>query len=223
MGDTDRRHEPSKSKSAFRAFLEVCRKFQELAASDESGFVPAWGGPVSLLKALVRRPFHVYYTLIREGYRSQTAVGVLVPYFPVEAMIAYLSRFTESELKSIKTLSEIELRRLKNTVTDNPILKVSVPIGSAYALLEASNKLANVHDPDLDSLRAMFERPDVQSFIASLLFIFIGGLAIVAFQYAFFILPTIGRAQILDDLLQIALEEKRFGATPTADDAAFPE
>jgi hypothetical protein len=216
MAETDLSQQPG-AKSAVSAFYEVCQKFQEISKSGQSGYVPVYGGQWGLFKYLLRRPIHAYASLFRELIRSQSSLGILVSSFPLETMNAFLTRFTETELKALKTLSEIQLRRLKSLITDNPLLKISIPVGSAYALLKVSDELVKVQGSQMDSLRAMFESSLVQSFIGSLLFGFIVGIALLCVQYIFLTVPTIARAQILDDLLQIALEEKRLEPPPVAD------
>jgi len=208
-------HESTASKSAVRSFLDVCRKFQTLSKEGLTGSAPIWGGNLGMFKYLLRHPFRLYGTLFR-GFRAQSSIGDLTPLFPLEAMTAFLSQFTESELKSLKTLSEIQLRRLKSAVTDNPVFRISVPVGAAYAALELSDKLVTVRGSELDLLKLIFQNPQMQTIIGSLLFGFIVGIVFVAASYLFVNLPAIARAQILDDLLQIALEEKRFGSTPAA-------
>jgi hypothetical protein len=215
MAETDLSHQPG-AKSAVSAFYEVCQKFGEISKGGQAGYVPVYGGQWGLFKYLLRHPVQAYADIFRELIRSQSSLGILVSSFPVETMNAFLARFTESELKALKTLSEIQLRRLKSLITDNPLLKISVPIGSAYALLKVSDELVKVHGSQLDSLRSTFELPVVQSLIGSLLFGFIVGIAALCAQYVFLTVPTIARAQILDDMLQIALEEKRFAPPPVA-------
>ena len=102
-------------------------------------------------------------------------------------------------------------------VTDNPALKVGLPIGSAYAVLEVSNKLVTVPGSSLDFVRDIIASPTAQVFMGYLLAGFILMLVIFALQYMFMIGPTIARAQLLDDILLVALEEKRFlGAIPAS-------
>ena len=64
-------------------------------------------------------------------------MGTLTPFFPLEAMVASLSSYSEPQLKAIKNLSEVNLRRAKSMITENPAFKVGIPIGSAYALLRS--------------------------------------------------------------------------------------
>jgi hypothetical protein len=219
MTEANFSQQASASRGAVSAFSEVCEKFQEISKSGQSGYLPIYGGQWAILKFIARHPIHAYASLFREAIRAQSSLGILVSSFPLETMIAFLTRFTEAELKTLKTLSEMQLRRMKSLVTDNPVLKVSVPLGSAYALLKVSNELVKGHDSQLDFLKSMFETPAVQSLTGSLLFGFIIGLAALGFQYVFLTVPTIARAQILDDMLQIALEEKHFGPGPIAENA----
>ena len=51
--------------------------------------------------------------------------------------------------------------------------------------------------------------------MGSLLFGFIVGIALLGVQYVLLTIPTIARAQILDDMLQIALEESALSRKPS--------
>jgi hypothetical protein len=128
-------------------------------------------------------------------------------------MVDFLSKYSESQLIAIKSLSEVNLRRLKSMIKENPIFKLGVPIGSAYAVLQVSNKLSAVHGSTLQVYRQLMALPAAQSFMGYLLLSFIFIFVIFAIQYFLRTGPTIARAQLLDDILLVALEEKRFTKT----------
>jgi hypothetical protein len=106
-------------------------------------------------------------------------------------------------------------------ITDNILLKVGGLFGSAYALFEVSNNLVKVHGSELDLVRGLVASPTIQMIMGYLFAMFIAIFVSFAIQYIFLIGPTIVRAQMLDDILLMALEEKRFadrtcGATSPA-------
>ena len=208
------------ARNAVGAFLEVCEKFAEVSKNRQSGYLPVYGGQWNLLKYFARHPIRFYTETFRTAISAQSSLGILVSSFPVQTMTDFLARFSEPELKAIKTLSEIQLRRLKSLITDNPLLKFSVPVGSAYALLRFSTDVIKKPGFEMEMLKSIFELSVVQSLTGSLLVGFIGGLVLLCLQYLFLTIPAIGRAQILDDLLQIALEEKRFAAAGVGEAAA---
>jgi hypothetical protein len=195
---------------AIGAFREVCDQFLELSRSGQSNSVPIWGGTWSHAKYLLRHPIRGHVRMLRDGHRAQSGVGALAPFFPLQSMVDYLSRYSEPQLKAIKSLSEVNLRRVKSMITDNPMFKAAVPIGSAYALLQASNKLVTARDSSLDLVREIMASPITQAFMGSLFVVLMFILVLFAAQYIFFVIPTIARAQLLDDVLLVALEEKRF-------------
>lgn len=172
-------------------------------------------------KYMFRHPVKSYVSTVRQGIRAQSGLGTLAPFFPLEAMADFLSKYSESQLMAIKSLSEINLRRVKSMITENPAFKVGVPIGSAYALLQVSNRLVTVHGSSLDFYRQLMASTVVQKGMGYLLAGFIFMFVMFAVQYLFTIGPTIARAQLLDDILLVALEEKRFAKTVTSLVAGF--
>jgi len=159
----------------------------------------------------MRHPIRTYSGIFK-AIRAQTSLGIFLPNFPLEAMLEFLKQFTDTELKGLKALSETQLRRMKSQITGNPLLKLSVPVGSAYALLEVSDKLVTIRGSQLDFLKTIIRSDAVQTLMGSLLTGFIIGLLGLAVMYFLVILPSIARAQLLDDLLQIALDGRTFEA-----------
>ena len=198
------------SDTALEAFRKVCAEFQELSRSDQSDSVPIWGGTWSYLKYMLRHPIKGNGRIMRDGFRALSRMGTLAPFFPLEVMAASLSRYSEPQLKAIKSLSEVHLRRVKSMITDNPVFKVGLPIGSAYALLEVSNKLVTVPGSSLDFVREIIASPITQAGMGYLFAAFIIMFVTFAAQYFFLIGPMIARASLLDDVLLVAIEEKRF-------------
>lgn len=150
--------------------------------------------------------------MVEQGLSAATATGLSVPFFPVEQMLSYLSRFSQPALKALKQVSEVNLSRKKAMITDNPYFKLGVPLGSAYALLGISDKLVPKRGASsyLDSVRDLLAAPLTQSIIGWLFVSFIFIMFMFAIQYAFLIGPAIARARLLDDILTIAVEETAF-------------
>jgi hypothetical protein len=136
---------------------------------------------------MLKHPIKGYISIVREGFRAQASIGTLAYRFPLELMAAFLSQFSKSQLKAIEALSEIYLRRVKSMVTDNPAFKVGLPIGSAYAVLEVSNKLVTVPGSSLDLVRKIIASPTTQVFMGYLLEGFIFTFVAFALQYLFMI------------------------------------
>lgn len=206
--------EPTAHSAVGAAFREVCDHFRKLCRSDNT--IPVWGGNWVLFKYQLRHPVR-WARQFRPGWGAQLNAGELVPFFPVDAMTCYLQTFSETQLKSLKVLCEIRIRRIKSGFADNIYFKFSVYAGSAYALLEASDKLVKVSGTQIEFLNKFLALPFVQQFIGSLLVAFIVLIVVLAAKYVIYLAPDVRRAQVLDDLIQIALEEKRFSA-PSASD-----
>jgi hypothetical protein len=169
------------------AFGAVCDKFSELSRSDQGRSVPLRGGTGSAIRCMLKHPIKGYISIVREGFRAQASIGTLAYRFPLELMAAFLSQFSKSQLKAIEALSEIYLRRVKSMVTDNPAFKVGLPIGSAYAVLEVSNKLVTVPGSSLDLVRKIIASPTTQVFMGYLFEGFIFTFVAFALQYLFMI------------------------------------
>jgi hypothetical protein len=176
--------------------------------------VPVWGGTWSFFKYMLRHPFRGYVRTVRDGFRAQARVGTLTPFFPLEAMVESLDHYSEPQLRAIKRLSEVQVRRAKAMITDNPAVKLGVPLGSAYGLLEAGNRLFTAPGPAVDEVRALLTSPATQEFMSYLLGGFLIAVFIFAIQYLFLVGPMIGRAELLDDVLLVALEGRRFAESP---------
>ena len=201
------------SGSCLRAFQDICAQFTTLSQSDAQGRAPPfWGGAFRSTFFFLRHPIRGYASMFKQGLSAQTATALSVPFFPVEQMLSYLSRFSQPELTALKRVSEVNLSRKKAMITDNLYFKLGVPLGSAYALLGISDKLVPKRGASsyLDSVRDFLAAPLTQSIIGWLFVCLIFTFLMFAIQYAFLIGPAIARAQLLDHILTIALEGKAF-------------
>jgi len=174
-----------------QVFGDLCNRFSRLTKSGDGSAVPVYGGIGTLLAFLLRRPIHNYLKVIRTGFRSQASVNAVGAFFPVTEMVRYLGGFSNVELLSLKAVSELNIRTQKDAITNNPFFKIGSLVVSRYAVVKA---LAS---------------GSMQSFLASLLFVFVITFVILAIQYVFVFLPRLQRAQLLDDMIQISLENKR--------------
>ena len=181
--------ESDRPRGVIDAFREVCDKFLELSRTPPDGSVPLWSGTWTQARYVFRHPVKSYMRTVREGFRTQSGLGTLAPFFPLEAMADFLSKYSESQLTAIKSLSEINLRRVKSMITENGAFKAGVPIGSAYALLQVSNKLVTVHGSSLDLYRQLITSSAIQKCIGYLLAGFIFLFIMFAVQYLFTIGP----------------------------------
>lgn len=196
------------TQSAIEAFRQVCSEFLDLSNSEQGGSVLFWSGYWHTVTYLLRHPIKGYFDWFR-GLRTPSRLGSLAPSFPLDAMVASLCRYSEPQLKAIKSLSEVELRRVKSIVTDHPALKFAGGFGSLYALLEVSNKLVTASGSPLDFVRAIIASSNAQLFMGAILAGFIGSLVVFAVQYLFSTQKLIARAHLLDDVLLVAIEQKR--------------
>jgi hypothetical protein len=201
--------EAPKPHTAVKAFEMVCEEFSRLIKEGDGISAPMWGGTWSIALSLFRHP-KKYMGTLRESARAQARVGTLFPFFPIQKMCSYLRQYSGDELKAIKSLSELHARRSKSMLTENLAFKVGLPIGSAYALLEIGNKLVTRRGSSLDMVHDILSLPFVQAAIGYLLFGFLLMFIMMAFQFLVTIGPTIVRAQLLDDVLAVALIEKQF-------------
>src|SRR5439155_20437761 len=164
------------SGSCLRAFQDICAQFTMLSRLDAQGRAPPiWGGTFRSTFFFLRHPIRGYASMVGQGLSAATATGLSVPFFPVEQMLSYLSRFSQPELKALKQVSEVNLSRKKAMITDNPYFKLGVPLGSAYALLGISDKLVPKRGASsyLDSVRDLLAAPLTQSIIGWLFVSFI--------------------------------------------------
>jgi hypothetical protein len=204
------------AQTALCAFNEICTKFKEISRSVKPGQLPIYGGPWALQKDLVMHPLRTYAALFRHGFRSEVSIGVLVSSFPTEAMIGFLNRYSEPELRAAKALSEIQLRRMKSLLTDNPVLKISGLTAVIYALAKISNELITIRGSVWEQFKSVLASPPAQGAIEFLFYILISVFVGLLFQFLYQTIPEIKRAQILDDMLLVALEEKHLEQTRSA-------
>ena len=174
-----------------QVFRELCDRFSRLTKSDDGSAVPIYGGIGTFLAFLLRRPIHNYVKVMRTGFRSQASVNAVGAFFPVAEMVRYLGGFSNAELRSLKTVSELNIRIQKDALKNNPLFNFGGLVVSGYALVKA------------------LVSGSMQSFLANLFVVFVITFVIVAIQYVFVFLPRLQRAQLLDDMIQISLENKR--------------
>jgi hypothetical protein len=193
------------------AFRRICKKFEELACSTKDEAIPVYGGIKCLIKYWIHYPIRSHIRIVKNEFNSQFNVNAIDVFFPVDSMLNYLGRFQEHELKSLKKISEINLREKKDQLTDNFIFKITVPIGSAYALLKVSDKLIqNDEHTSLFMLKEVLKSGFMQGLLDTMLVTVIIAFIILAFQYIFVFSPSVARAQLLDDMIMIAIQEKNF-------------
>jgi hypothetical protein len=208
MSDT----QPERRPTATGAFQEVSERFMKLYRHDRGGLRL---GVLAILKHTFKHPIRTYATLLHKDYLTHSNNVLLAPFFPLTIMLEFLGHLSESELKSVKALSEVNLRRAKAVFTESPVFKVTLPLGAAYASLEVSTTLVATSGPSLDLLRTALNSPFVQRLTGSFLAGVILGLILISLEYVFLTVPIIARAQLLDDILLIALEEKRLSMALT--------
>lgn len=197
---------------AMEQFRSVCIKFREIANSTESKDGSLYGGslygsPAKQFRFLLRHPFKAYADFFRIAVTFPSNVNAIDGRFPTDAMLQYLEEFSSNELQRLKGITALNLRTHKDRLIGNPIFKVSIPIGALYFLI----KLGSEWGPETklsttlsDYLKLILD----SEFTAALFFGLVLGLGIMVLQIAFLIGPALARAQLLHDLVSLALEAK---------------
>jgi len=98
------------SGSCLRAFQDICAQFATLSQSDAQG-PPIWSGTFRSTFFFLRHPIRGYASMVEQGLSAATSTALSVPFFPVEQMLSYLSRFSQQELTALKGVSEVNLSR----------------------------------------------------------------------------------------------------------------
>jgi hypothetical protein len=201
------------AESAIEEYRKVCAEFLELARSPKGGVLPIRGGQWNLMKYMLRHPIKVQVSSL-ESLRAMTRMGTLTLYLPLEPMVASLIRYSEPQLRAIKGISEIQLRRAQFMITSDPFFKLVLASGPIYAFFQFVRSFVPGYSAYPEFLKNLFESSKVQEFIVQQVILpsLIAFLVIVVY-YIFFFAPMIFRVQLVDDILQIAIEEKRFASS----------
>src|SRR5262249_35201310 len=210
MTSEDTAQEPPDTERPLLVFRNACSKFRDLARSTEAKRNLPYGGSLygsakEQLTYIFRHPFRAYADLWKIAVSYPSSLNALDYRFPVEEMLLYLKQYSVAELRSLKALTALNLRTHKDRLTDNPVFKASIPIGALYALLKVGSEWA----PKSKLATEVAEHLNVvlnTEIVSALFFGMIIGLTVAAVQILFLIAPGIARAQLLDDLVLIALE-----------------
>ena len=185
-------------------FDEVCKKYLSLSKVIDHDSAPLLGGVFRTSLFLLFRPIKV----ARIMFRIHTGVNNVGVFFPVDRMIDALEKYSVAQLNSLKKISEINVKSQSEESKNNPLFKLGVGLGVAYGLIKATVELSGT-DSMIPRLQTLFSF-SMQPILDFLLILTVGALFVLFVQYPLFIWPRLGRAKLLDDLLQIAIEQRYF-------------
>jgi hypothetical protein len=206
-------HSKLDSERSMVAFREVCTKFRVLTRPTDSGRSSLYGGSLygsarEQIRWFLRHPLRSYADFWKLVVTYPSNLNALDSRFPIDEMLPYLEQYSVEEIQSLKALTSLNLRTHKDRLTDNPILKISIPMGALYAVIKLGSEWA----PQSTFSTAVVEYLKIclnNQFVSALFFGAIICLTIVAVQILFLSGPAIARAQLMDDLVLIVLESKK--------------
>lgn len=185
-------------------FDEVCKKYLSLTEVIDHDSAP-------LLAGFIRANLFVLFHPIKFAriiVRLHTGVNDVGVFFPVKRMIEALEKYSVPQLNSLKKISEINVKSQTEVSKNNPIFKVGVGLGIAYGLIKTTIELSGA-DSMITRLQTLLGF-SMQPILNNLLFIIVFTIPVLFIQYSCFIWPRLGRAKLLDDVLQIAIEQRYF-------------
>jgi hypothetical protein len=203
----------SESERAIVTFRDACIRFRELTRPTESRRGSFYGGSLygsakDQLKFVFRHPLQAYADFFKIAVTYPSNLNALDIRFPIDEMLLYLEQYSVEELQGLKTLTALNFRTHKDRLTDNPIFKISIPLGALYGLIKVGSEWGPQSKFSATVAEYLKIALDTE-FVSALFLGVLAGLSIVVIQIMFLIGPGIARAQLLDDLVSIALEAKR--------------
>lgn len=195
---------------ALAAFRETCERFVEIAqASARSSPVRGalYGARSGFFAYFVRHPLRATRDLGHAVVAYPTALNAVDQRFPVDDLLAYLERYGAHELQGLKALTALNLRTHRERLVDNPVFKLSIPVGALFVVLQLGREWSQSR---LGATLAGFAGTTAASWVFMTV---VGGLLLTILQGVFVIVPGILRAQLLDDLVLIAIEDRRVRAS----------
>ena len=189
-------------------FDEVCKKYLSLTKVIDHDSAPLLAGVIRTnLFLLFRRPIKNMRIVFRL-YTVYTGVNDVGAFFPVERMIEALEKYSVPQLNSLKKISEINVKSQTERSKNNPIFKLGAGLGIAYGLIKTTIELSGA-DSMITGLQKLLGF-SMQPIINDLLKFIVISIPFLFIQYFFFIWPRLIRAKLLDDVLQIAIEQRYF-------------
>jgi len=189
---------------ALFAFREVCLEFdRQIITKSLEGMI----SPLALYKNMFFHPIQA----IRDISTLQSRVSktnIIDGVYPVDQVLEYLRRYNNNELVVIKKLTEINLAKRKTLVKENPILILTTICGIIYT----ATKIGTSQLEGSEYFEWLFTllKLDFITTISDVVFIgLLIGIWIVPFEYIFYFLPNLHKAQNLDDILSIAVENSK--------------
>lgn len=201
-----------KYENTIKIFERIYNELREAGKLENSESISYWGAGWGFIKFFITHPMKAMKVALLANIQWYLPnEGSLVIGFPLEDMIRSLVKYSLPQLNAVQKLAEIHHRRIRAMFIDNPVFKISLPLGSAYALLLVSDRLITSpgQDSPLYDLDNLLNSPIAQNLMGYLITSFILMTALMSLHFLVFILPALIRARFLDQVIQIAIEEKK--------------
>lgn len=199
----------NKSKEALEIFRDTCQEFDEIIRQGLPDMPRSGWKFTKLLWFSFRHPFKNLSGLsgIVKFYRKTLKINQLDATYPIEPMLSFLQGFDSKQLNALKKLTEVNLRKHKENLTDNPMFKIIVLVGAIYSILKGGSFIfEKSHVYSLISQIAQVKIVQLAS--NSILIGLIIGLIIVVIQFVISSAPNLMKARLLDDIIMIELQNR---------------
>jgi len=195
---------------ALAAFRETCERFVEIAqVSARSSPVRGalYGAKRGFFAYFVRHPLRATHDLGHTVVAYPRALNAVDQRFPLDDLLAYLERYSAQELQGLKALTALNLRTHRERLVDNPVFKLSIPVGALFVVLQLGREWSQSR---VGATLAGYAGTTAAGWAFMTV---VGGLLLTILQGVFVIVPGILRAQLLDDLVLIAIEDRKVRAS----------
>ncbi len=122
--------------------------------------------------------------------------------------MANLDSLSDEELKGLKKLTEISVRRHKDRLVSNHLIRISALFGAASAVLTSGNEALR-NSQWFSQVNALSASPWVQPILGQWLGFFFTACLMSFVVYILFWLPGLKRVQKLDDAVQLAMVNRK--------------